>query len=228
MQAAALQHILVEISLALPIGGSCAGSCAGSPAGSLYGSLYGSLCDSNTGSARDVTPVAHRSSDATIYEMEQMLDLSAAGAYDTDGGPPGLSQLGKLHDGQLSAIARLSASQDLLARPVLPEQSGQVREALAWLLEELLLELVDTYLAPLGGELHEFGRGLAPPDGGVHGAAPGLGGIDGEDLLAAEERLVARIHQARDEAEAECEAAFAAAEAAATLGLPPHGPGLDS
>jgi len=50
----------------------------------------------------------------------------------------------------------------------------------------------------------------------------------GEDLLAAEERLVARIHQARDEAEAECEAAFAAAEAAATLGLPPHGPGLDS
>jgi hypothetical protein len=216
MQAAALQHILVEISLALPTSSSCAGSCAGSPPGSLSSSLPGSLPGSCSGSVRGATPLAARSSDLTPYEMNELLDLPTAPfiGHNTDRVLPSLSQLGKLQDGRLSAIARLSASQDLLAQPVLPEESGEVRAALAWLLEELLPELAGTYLAPLGGELHEFGRGLAPTDGGAHEPAAEVGGIEGEDLLAAEERLVARIHQARDEAEADCEAAFAAAEAA--------------
>jgi hypothetical protein len=230
MQAAALQHVLVEISLALPSGKSCAGSCAGSP----VGSLHGSLSDYNTGSGGDATPLAGRDAGLTIYEMErQLLDPPAALSLDgTDGGcsPPDLAQLGGLQDGHMSAIARLAASQDLLAQPVMPEHSGEVRQVLAWLLEELIPELAGTYLAPLTDELHQFGLGLAPSSGGgAHGGeAPAGDGIDGEDLLAAEERLVARIHQARDEAEAECEAAAAEAEAAATLGSLPHAFGLGS
>jgi len=78
-----------------------------------------------------------------------------------------------------------------------------VRGALAWLLTELLQELEASPLGSLVGELVGFNRRLDE-------------GMEGEELLTAEEFLVKRVHQARDEAddaagEEEEAAAFAAA-----------------
>lgn len=202
MQAAALQHLLIEISLALPATGSCNASYAGS--------LHGSRPGSTVGSQRDATPLASRSIDSTDSDHRvEAAALSCTSSPERPMAPLDLRHLNPMDETYHTALSRLRASRELLAQPVLPEHSNEVRQALAWLLHELLPEIVGTYLAPLAQELKDFVWRIGVDESGVGG---GDGPLVGEELLAAEELLVARIQEVRDYAEAELEAAIEAAE----------------